>query len=200
MKKTLAGMGAAVLLLSASVKAQQTWDPKKNPTVDSITSKFKLAETPKPITIEQVFPVIGQYQLTNVADNTAAGSVKIMLDEANKGIIWVEGLPAGKIQAQLRRSPATYKIPAQKTEDGKDIPEGTLVYNKDTKVISICLGKAYNMENPELAFSAEQPAEVAKPESVKTAKTQIKTDKKPIVIKPVIYSGTKTEQTTVMNN
>jgi hypothetical protein len=198
MKKTIAGMGAAVLLLSASVKAQQTWDPKKNPTVDSITSKFKLEETPKPISIEQIFPVIGQYQVTNAADNSDAGSVIIMLDETNKGIVWVEGLSLGKIQAQLRRSPATYKIPMQKTEDGKEIPEGTLVYNKDTKMIHICLGKAYNMENPESAFSADQPAEVVKPEPLNAAKTQVKTDKKPA--KPVIYSGTKMEQTTVMNN
>ncbi len=31
----------------------------------------------------------------------------------------------------LRKSPATYKIPAQKTEDGKDVAEGTMIFDKD---------------------------------------------------------------------
>jgi len=43
-----------------------TMEQKKygNPTVDSILSKYTLVPMPNPITTEQIFPVIGQYQST----------------------------------------------------------------------------------------------------------------------------------------
>jgi len=199
MKKTAIVAGALLLFAIVQTNAQENdkWDAKKNPTVDSITSKYKLVEMPKPMTKEQAFPVLGQYQVTNNTDKTEVGTVKVMLDEQNKGVVWIEGLPYGKIQAQLRRSPSTYKIPAQKTAEGKDVAEGTLVYDKDTRMLSICIGKAYNMQNPDLAFVAEETQPVEAP------KTTAKTNKKVVVVpvqKPVIFSGPKEEQTTVMSN
>ena len=142
-----------------------------NPTVDSIAAKYKLQPMPEPMTVEQVFPAIGEYQpsaaaapaTTDSASTTtsattepampAVTSVKIMLDEQNKGIVWVDGLPQGKIKAMLRKSPSTSKIPAQKTESGTDVPEGTLIYDKDTKTISIILGREYNEQDPASVFS-----------------------------------------------
>ena len=116
-----------------------TMEQKKygNPTVDSILSKYTLVPMPNPITTEQIFPVIGQYQSTANADQ----KITVTLDDQNKGFAWVDGLPQGKVKAVLRQSPATYKIPAQKTESGTDVPEGTLIYDKDTKTISIMLGR-----------------------------------------------------------
>ena len=84
-----------------------------NPTVDSILSKYTLVPMPSPITTEQTFPVIGQYQSTTNADQ----KVTVTLDDQNKGFAWVDGLPQGRVKAILKNSPATYKIPAQKTED-----------------------------------------------------------------------------------
>src|SRR6185436_17769551 len=120
-----------------------------NPTVDSILSKYTLVPMPNPITTEQTFPVIGQYQSTTNADQ----KVTVTLDDQNKGYAWVDGLPQGKVKAVLRKSPATYKIPAQKTESGTDVPEGTLIYDRDTKTISIILGREYNEQDPASVFS-----------------------------------------------
>ena len=55
-------MGGFVLsLLSVTASAQQTWDAKKNPTVDSISALYrdKIVAAPVPPTREDVFPVIG---------------------------------------------------------------------------------------------------------------------------------------------
>src|SRR6476659_7497538 len=128
-----------------------TMEQKKygNPTVDSILSKYTLVPMPNPITTEQIFPVIGQYQSTANADQ----KITVTLDDQNKGFAWVDGLPQGKVKAVLRQSPATYKIPAQKTESGTDVPEGTLIYDKDTKTISIMLGREFNDQDPGSVFT-----------------------------------------------
>jgi len=154
---------------------------------------------PKPLTVEQIFPVLGQYQLTNTTDKTEVGTVKVIIDEQNKGTVWIEGLPQGRIYAQLRRSPATYKIPMQKTAEGKDVPEGTLIFDKDTRMLNVVIGKAYNMENPSIVFATEEEIKADaenKEVKVKTAKTKVKVKKAPVV-KAVWYSGPKEEQTVV---
>jgi hypothetical protein len=214
MKKTIFLMAGAVLsLLSLSAGAQvpdstkapettvpvttsapTTWDYKKNPTVDSINAKYKdqVAPARTAMTTEQIFPVLGQYQSSV---NTDASSVTITLDEQNKGMVWVEGLPQGKIKAMLRKSPSTYKIPMQKTEDGKDVAEGTLIFDKDANTLNIVIGKPYNVEDPMAAFAVTEepaPAEEVKTKT-KTAKTKVKTK---TVVKPWTYSGTKIETTT----
>jgi hypothetical protein len=195
-----------------------TLEQKKygNPTVDSILSKYTLVPMPNPITTEQIFPVIGQYQSTANADQ----KITVTLDDQNKGFAWVDGLPQGKVKAVLKKSPATYKIPAQKTESGTDVPEGTLIYDKDTKTISIMLGRDFNDQDPASVFtnatastqdqsmtttndqvnSEAKANEKAKTSVTKTkgskAKTKVKEVKKP---EPWVFTGTKIEQTTASN-
>jgi hypothetical protein len=181
-----------------------------NPTVDSILSKYTLVPMPNPITTEQIFPVIGQYQSTTNADQ----KITVTLDDQNKGFAWVDGLPQGKVKAVLRKSPATYKIPAQKTEGGTDVPEGTLIYDKDTKTISIMLGREFNDQDPASVFTNatattedqsmvtndQSKMDQEKPSVTKTkgskTKTKAKVEKKP---EPWVFTGTKIEQTTAAN-
>lgn len=167
----------------------QTWEAQKNPTVDSIAAKYrdKIVAAPAALSQDRIFPVIGHYESTT---NTDAASVSIMLDQQNKGLIWIEGLPQGKLKGLLTKSPATYKIPAQKTEDGKEVAEGTLIYDKEMNTLSICIGKIYNAENPAAAFM-EVPAEEAP--ATATAKTKTKV-KKPAAPKPWMYTGTKSDK------
>lgn len=167
----------------------QTWEAQKNPTVDSIAAKYrdKIVAAPTALTQEKIFPAIGHYESTTNAD---ASSVSIALDQQNKGLIWIEGLPQGKVKGLLTKSPATYKIPAQKTEDGKDVAEGTLIFDKEQNTLSICIGKNYDAENPAAAFMAAPVEEVSATVSTKNkAKT-----KKPAAPKPWLYTGTKKEE------
>lgn len=201
MKKTIGIVGGIVLsLFVITAKAQDNppsnetskWDPKKNPTVDSLISPYqaKLIPPRAPLTTVDIFPVIGKYESSTNAD---AASVSIMLDEQNKGLVWVEGLPQGKIKAMLRKSPATYKIPAQKNEEGKDVAEGTLIFDKETNTLSICIGKPFNADDPAAAFAmpAEQPAPAA---TTKNSKV-----KKPVAPKAWVYTGTKQTTETASN-
>ena len=238
MKKTFFLAGIASFLLSLSINAQQdstkpmqqdatkqmqqpaqsqpstTLEQKKygNPTVDSILSKYTLVPMPNPITTEEIFPVIGQYQSSANADQ----KVTVTLDDQNKGFAWVEGLPQGKVKAILKNSPATYKIPAQKTESGADVPEGTLIYDKDTKTISIMLGRDFNDQDPGSVFTnptastADQSMatneeskmnDQSKTSATKTkghkAKTEAPVEKKP---EPWVFTGTKIGQATAANS
>jgi hypothetical protein len=218
-----AALFAAILLMFSAINAQDSTKPAmpetkpavSNPTVDSIAAKYHLQPMPEALAIDQIFPVIGEYQATAPAapadatatepakkDEAAApapapvSNVKVVLDEQNKGLVWIEGLPQGKIKAMLRKSPSTYKIPAQKTEEGNEVKEGTLIYDKDTKIISISIGKAYNDQDPAAAFApapVEEPVAVA-PKTSKKMKGK-KTMKAPKVEKPWVFVGTKIEHT-----
>lgn len=219
MKKTIAIMGGIILsVLAMSTQAQtdpikpvqtdtlKQWDPKKNPAVSDINAKYKekyVASRPASTT-EDIYPALGKYESSI---NTDAASVTITLDAENRGMVWIEGLPQGKVKAMLRKSPAIYKIPAQKTEDGKDIAEGTLIFDKETNTLRIVIGKNFDTGNPSAVFTA--PAigsleeEAANTEVVvknKSTKTKTKTKvKKPEEPKAWIYTGTKVEKATVMN-
>ena len=195
-------MAVIAFSFSAAVNAQQTWDPKKNPTVDSINAKYadKIVPPRPALTIDQVYPVIGQYQSTV---NMDASNVAVVLDEASHGIIWVTGLPQGKIKAMLKRSPATYRIPAQTGEDGKMIPEGTLIYDKDANVLNIVIGKPFNENDPGQVFLPKTTDEVVAEEPV-TVKTKTKTSAgktktKEVQPKAWTYTGTKVEKSTASN-
>jgi hypothetical protein len=201
----------------------QTQEQKKygNPTVDSILSKYTLLPMPSQVTTEQIFPVIGQYQSSTNADQ----KVTVTLDDQNKGFAWVDGLPQGKLKAVLKKSPATYKIPAQKTADGKDVPEGTLIFDKDTKVITIMIGRPYNDQDPASVFAmnttnnTDQTQTMSNDQNM-TSNNQASTDQdKTKVVKtkkvagkskakvkkvveepaPFVFTGTKVEQTTAAN-
>ena len=211
MKKTIVMMaGVGFCLISASVSAQQTWEAKKNPTVDSINAKHagKLITTQRPaITIDQVYPAIGQFQSSV---NMDAVSVAITPDEQSKGVVWVTGLPQGKVKAMLKKSPATYRIPPQTLEEGKEVPEGTLIYDKETNILQISIGKSFNETDPASVF-LPQPAEEfveadakVKSDKIKGETVKIKSDKVKIKTnkvepKPWMYTGTKVEKSTAAN-
>jgi len=195
--------GIILCAFTFSLNAQQTWDAKKNSTVDSISSPFesKLLPPPASITIQDIFPVIGTYESST---NTDATLVSISLDEQNKGLIWIEGLPQGKIKAMLRKSPATYKIPEQKTEAAMTVSEGTLIFDNDMKSLSIIIGKSYNATEPEAAFlNNSEKSDYSNTQSIEKSNTKkgnkdLKTEvQKP---KPWVYTGTKVEKTTALNN
>lgn len=212
MKKTAFFAGIFFTILSVANAQDATTKPAvSNPTVDSIAAKYKLQPMPEAMTPEQVFPVLGEYQpsaapVTETATATtttteaapAVSNVKIILDEQNKGIVWIEGLPQGKVKAFLRKSPSTYKIPAQKTEDGKDVKEGTMIFDKDTKTLSLIIGKAYNDQDPAASFApaVEEPVAAVPVKKGKKAKTV----KKVVVEKPWVFTGTKIEHTTASTN
>jgi hypothetical protein len=231
MKKTIGIMGGIVFsLLSASVYAQDTtkpqtttpppqtttpppqtttWDPAKNPTVDALTAPYKgkLIPARPALTTADIFPVLGKYTSTT---NPEAASLTISLDDQNKGLVWIDGLPQGRVKAMLRKSPSTYKIPAQKTADGKDVAEGTLIFDKVAGTLNICIGKPYNAEDPSTVFTVA-PEETTTTDATTPEVTKVKTKTKvagqptvktktkmPEQPKPWMYSGTKVDAT-VMN-
>ena len=229
--KKIAIITSAALLLTAAVSAQTDTVPKQNnqPTSDQATEQpantdqqpvakvyndkynnwtaetYKMQPMPEALTIEKIFPVIGKYEVTNKAGEAA--TLTVTLDETNKGIVWVEGLPQGKIKATLRKSPATYKIPVQPlgeetmTEQPadvsdakkdvksskstaakaktKELPEGVLIYDRDANVISVCIGCKYNNEDPATAFTPAEEQQAAAAEETDAKKSsKTKTSKK----------------------
>jgi hypothetical protein len=100
----------------------------------------------------------------------------------------------------LRKSPSTYKIPAQKTEDGKEVKEGTLVFDKDANTLNIVIGTPYNTEDPLAVFNTATEEPVVAEVKTKGSKTKIKTKAK---VKPWTYTGSKlvveTASTTTSN-
>lgn len=243
MKKIAIITSAALLLFTAAVNAQTDTVPKQ--TTDPVAQQpvateqpvakvnndkynnwsadtYKMQPMPEALSTEKIFPVIGNYQLTD--KEGTASTVTVTLDPSNKGIVWIEGLPQGKIKATLRKSPATYKIPVQplgesamteevvaadaksakakkaKEVKAKELPEGVLIYDKDANVLNVCIGCKYNNEDPALAFTpsdATATEEVEKAEK-KTAKTAKKSKAKVAKIKPVHYTGTKVIETTAV--
>ena len=170
--------------------------------------KYKLLPMPEPLTTEKIFPVLGHYSVSPKATSStsdatettttssSSSDVTITLDENNKGIVWVDGLPQGRIKAYLRKSPSTYMIPVQKTADNKELAEGVMIYDKDANTLDVCIGCKYNSEDPTLAFTAPQP--VVEEQAVVKTKSKgkkhiVKTKVKPV--KTWIYSGSKTETT-----
>jgi hypothetical protein len=175
----------AALLFGASVNAQST--------VDSINAKYQLLPMPQAMTLEKSFPVLGSYNLTTKEGTTVP--VTITIDSASKGIVWVEGLPEGKFKAYLKRSPATYRVVAQKTESGKAIPEGTLIFDQSTNTLNVALGKKYDDVDPAAIFTmtGDVTADVASGTEVKVkSKTATKKTKE----KVVFYNATKADTTT----
>jgi len=213
MKKPAIVASAALLMFTAALNAQtDTKQPVANAATEKLavadkynnlsTDTYKLQPMPEALATEKIFPVIGKYQLTNKAGT--ASSVTVSLDRENKGLIWVEGLPQGKIKATLRKSPATYKIPAQKIgeeKDAKDVAEGVLIYDKDANILNVCIGCTYKSEDPANVFMTTEPVvtEVEKTEK-KTTKSAKRATAKVTKVKPVLYSGNKIIETTAAVN
>jgi hypothetical protein len=212
MKRTLF-IAAAALLFSAAVSAQTDSLPTQQPTSTETVrtdkynnippDKYKMAPMPEALTTEKIFPVLGKYQVTNKEGVTS--EVTVMQDASNKGTVWIEGLPTGKIKANLRKSPAVYRIPVQKigedpeAKDAKEIAEGVLVYDKDNNTLNVCVGCKFNAEDPASAFAAptepvvEEPAVTTKKKTTAKKSTKVKEPK----VKPEFYTGTKIIETTM---
>ncbi|MGN6163078.1 MAG: hypothetical protein ACTHOF_00925 [Flavisolibacter sp.] len=178
----------AAFLVTASVNAQST--------ADSIAAKYKLQPMPEALTLEKAFPVIGTYHLSNTTDTTSV--ITVSLDSSNKGIVWVEGLPQGKFKAYLKQSPASYRILAQKTESGTQVPEGTLIFDPSTNTLNVELGKAYDDANPSEVFAMNtgttESTDVTDAGTEVKVKTKTKNSK--VKNKIVFYSAVKAVQNT----
>jgi hypothetical protein len=173
----------AALFISVTSSAQST--------VDSIRAKYQLLPMPEALTIEKSFPVLGTYQLT--AEDGSSQSVYVTLDSANKGMVWVEGLPEGKFKAYLRQSPGTYRVIEQKSESGKQIPEGTLHFDPSTNTLSVALGKKFDEVDPVAIFNLAGDAQMADAAEVKVKTKKGNTKSK---TKLVFYNALKADQTT----
>ena len=122
----------------------------------------------------------------------AANTVVITLDSVNKGMVWVEGLPQGKFKAFLKKSPATYRILAQKTESGKQISEGTLMLDPATNQLNIALGKNFDEADPAGIFALNTAATAtSSPTEENTVKIKVKTPTSKTKSKVTFYTATK---------
>ncbi|WP_346238878.1 hypothetical protein ABDK00_005520 [Niabella insulamsoli] len=135
----------------------------------------ELAPMPGELTDEMIFPVLGQYEFTDKEGNVTP--VTITRDSENKGVVWVNGMPDGKFKADLRVSPATYKIPSQKTlqndiasveastettrgvaaseqnrYSGKSLNGGTLLFDSASNKLYVNVGGKFDEENPTAIF------------------------------------------------
>jgi hypothetical protein len=184
----------AALFITASVNAQST--------VDSIHAKYQLQPMPEALTIEKTFPVIGTYQL-NTTDGTTGQNVTITLDSASKGIIWISGLPEGTMKAYLKKSPGTYRIVSQKSDAGKQIPEGTLFFDPSTNTLSVALGKPYDETDPTAIFAnanMNTNTDVADNNSQVKVKTKDANSKTKTKTRLVFYTATKTQMNSTSTN
>lgn len=213
MKKTAILAGAALFCLFAASANAQT-DTVPSPTAPVVTndraandkynnwdkSKYAMQPMPEALTTEKIFPVLGTYQLTD-KDGTAS-QVTVTLDETSKGIVWIDGLPQGRIKAYLRKSPAVYKIPEQKVGDDKTtktVAEGVLIYDRDANLLNVCIGCTYNETDPGVAFLPADAATVDQTETkTKTKNGTTKTKTKVTKVKPLHYSGNKLVQETAL--
>ena len=131
---------------------------------------------------------------TTVGTETAnSGSVVITLDPENKGVIWVEGLPQGKFKAYLKKSPSSYRILSQKTESGEEVPEGTLIYDAETKTLKIALGKAYDDADPTAIFALNTPTGAEPVPAETEVKVKTKTSTSKTKTKITYFTATKVE-------
>jgi len=175
-------LALVALFIGISANAQST--------VDSIAAKYQLIPMPAPLTTEKIFPALGVYQLNVNAEATTTSdvitasnevtpvaNVTITLDSASKGIVWVDGLPEGRFKAYLKKSPTTYRIIAQKTNLGKQIPEGTLIFDEASNTLNIALGRDFNEEDPAAVFASNAIAttEVTTAATVKSKNAKPKT-------------------------
>lgn len=228
MKRNVIYATAVALLMNAVAFAQETPPVKEENPSTAQTKTVEIPQNYRPksaellpmpaaITNEAIFPAIGVYELKDKDGNAA--HVTVTQDEENKGIVWIEGLPQGKIKAFLKQSPAVYKIPAQ--EPVKDmmaeeavaeetspkskkqtatapkvnmLPEGTLYYDSDNNIMQIQLGTKFNEAEPLQVFNSTDEATTAPEEAAVTTKksktTKAKAKKAPVA-KKWLYTGAK---------
>ncbi len=181
-------------------------------TRDSIAAKYKLQPMPGALTPDKTFPILGTYQLNNGTDATttmatasstdsmstagqstdvamAVPAVTITMDSASKGIVWVDGLKQGRLKAYLKKSPATYRILAQKTGLGTPIPEGTMHLDPATNTLHIAMGAPYNEADPTAIFAMSSGTA----SEDNTADIKVKTKNSKIKSKVTFVTATKVD-------
>jgi hypothetical protein len=162
---------AFTMLLGAAANAQTTTPTQTQPVapptdtttasatilVDSSIGKAYVSHperlqglTTETLTTAHIFPILGTYK----GNGTSTTDVTITLDETNKGMVWVDGLPQGRFKALMKKAPSTYKIPAQKSESGQAVAEGTLYLDPETNALTIISGQSFNDANPTAFLSA----------------------------------------------
>lgn len=179
MKKIFLLWMAFSLSVSSAVIAQTSATPE-------VPRNYKpqareLLPMPGELTDEMIFPVLGKYEYV-AEEGEVPANVTITRDPENKGVVWINGLPQGRFKADLKMSPAIYKIPAQKTlmnqsEDevqaavdsvaemaepvaaknkvrysGKSIKEGTLLYDSASHKLFVNVGAKFNEAEPASVF------------------------------------------------
>lgn len=230
MKRNVIYATAVALLMNAVAFAQETPPVKEeNPTVTQTRTvevpqnyrpkSAELLPMPTALSNEAIFPAIGAYELKDKNGNTT--QVTVTQDQENKGIVWIEGLPQGKIKAFLKQSPAIYKIPAQEpvkdmvAEEVEEVaaeapkakkqkaapapktnqlPEGTLYYDRDNNIMQIQLGTKFNEAEPLQVFNTttdEATTADVAEETAKKSKTTKAKTKKAPVAKTWLYTGSK---------
>jgi hypothetical protein len=115
-------------------------------------------------------------------------------------------MPQGTFKAYLKRSPSTYRILAQKTDAGKEIPEGTLIFDPATSTLNIALGKDFDEVDPAAIFAlnpALNPNATtdAAATTDNTVKVKVKTPTSKSKAKITYFTATKLDaQTTTSSN
>lgn len=169
----------------------------------------ELLPMPDSLTDSAIFPVLGNYTLTDKKNTEYA--IAISRDDYSKGTIWISGLPQGKIKAELRGAPATYKIPVQlplqndemimndneanskvNKKSGKSVAEGTLIFNESDSTLYINIGDKFKEDNPASIFpqiNAENNIDA----NETSADANVNTKKKKAVKRPAgaFYTGKK---------
>ena len=182
MKNTIL-VAVAALFIGTTTFAQST--------VDSIEAKYKLLPMPdSTISIEKTFPILGTYQLASTNNNTS--NLVITLDSSNKGIVWIDGLPEGRIKAYLQQSPATYRIIPQRSSTGKMVPEGTVIYNTESNALNVSLGAPYNETDPGSIFQNYNTNDVAGNTNSSAIKVKTKTATSKSKSRVEFYTASKT--------
>lgn len=191
MKPIKLALIAAGIVLSASAYSQEN-PTKQDSSATTMPATEQPVTTTTPATAEPlVKPNFGNHFIAVLGNYTSSPetaksekNVTVTGDEQNPGKIWIEGLTDVKVYALRKQVPGNYKIPAQKAGD-KSIPEGTVIYDDNSKEINICLGCKYKDENPGEAFTTTPEEEKA------TAKTKKKST--PAATKVISFTGSKTD-------
>jgi len=134
----------------------------------------ELLPMPGELTDEMIFPALGRYEYTDSEGEVS--QVTVTRDSENKGVIWINGMPQGKFKADLKASPAIYKIPTQKTlqndveepqaeaesaegtaeskarYSGKSLNEGTVIFDSASSKLYVNIGSKFNEDAPAAVF------------------------------------------------
>jgi hypothetical protein len=169
----------APLTIEKSFPVLGTYQLTTTAPVSSTNTTVSTTSTTVGTTNTTATPVDGSVTASTSVEGAAPG-ITITLDSVSKGIVWVDGLPEGRFKAYLKKSPTTYRIITQKTNLGKQIPEGTLIYDEATNTLNISLGKPYNEEDPAGIFATNTSTASTTDASVTTttkSKTKTKSGK-----------------------